>query len=225
MRLKSFVLPIGQWTSFEWLALLIVSMHFFGFGFMLWEPTAAFFVSLTPLNLLVSLGTMLYFHKNRTATFALSCGLMWLGGFLVELAGVQTGVIFGHYAYGDMLGIKIWETPLIIGINWLLLIYAIATILADKNWPIWQKAFLVGACMTLLDVLIEPFAIRFGLWHWFDAPVPLQNYVAWLITGSLMAAVFLYMNKSSLAKNDMSVVVLFSQFLFFLGHNLAMLFD
>lgn len=224
MRLKSFALPIGQWTSFEWLALLIVSMHFFGFGFMLWEPTAAFFVSLTPLNLLVSLGIMLYFHKNRTATFALSCMLMWLGGFLVELAGVQTGVIFGHYAYGDVLGIKIWETPLMIGINWLLLIYAIATILADKNWPIWQKAILVGAGMTLLDVLIEPFAIRFGLWHWFDAPVPVQNYVAWLITGSLMAAVFLYMNKSSLAKNDMSVVVLFSQFLFFLGHNLAMLF-
>jgi putative membrane protein len=224
MRLNHFSLPIQQWTSFEWLSLLIVSMHLFGFGFMLWEPTAAFFVSLTPLNLLVSLGAMLFFHKNYTTGFTISCLLMWLGGFLVELAGVQTGVIFGHYAYGEVLGIKVWETPLMIGINWLLLIYAITAVIADKNWPLWQKAILVGAGMTLLDVLIEPFAIRFGLWHWFDAPVPLQNYLAWLITGSLMAALFLYMNKSLPAKNNMSVVVLVSQFLFFLGHNIVLLF-
>jgi putative membrane protein len=224
MRLNPFSLPIQQWTSFEWLSLLIVSMHLFGFVFMLWEPTAAFFVSLTPLNLLVSLGAMLFFHKNYTTGFTISCLLMWLGGFLVELAGVQTGVIFGHYAYGEVLGIKVWETPLMIGINWLLLIYAITAVIADKNWPLWQKAILVGAGMTLLDVLIEPFAIRFGLWHWFDAPVPLQNYLAWLITGSLMAALFLYMNTSLPAKNNMSVVVLVSQFLFFLGHNIVLLF-
>jgi putative membrane protein len=200
-------------------------MHFFGFCFMLWKPTSAFFVSLTPLNLFVSLGVMLYFHKSPTITFAISCLLVWLGGFLVELAGVQTGVIFGRYAYGEVLGAKVWETPLIIGINWLMLIYALAAILSEKNWMLWQKAIVIGAGMTLLDVLIEPFAIRFGLWHWFDTPVPLQNYLAWLMTASVMAAVFLQMNRSSLTKNDMSAVVLLSQFLFFLGHNIAILFN
>ena len=215
------LLSVKQWKSFEWLALLIVSMHLFGFGFMLWEPTSALFVSLTPLTLLVSLGVMLYFHQDRTNLFFISCFLVWLGGFLVELAGVQTGVIFGQYAYGEVLGIKIWDTPLIIGVNWLLLIYAVAALMAHKTWALWQKALIIGTGMTLLDVLIEPFAIRFGLWHWFGAPVPLQNYIAWLITGSTIGAVFLALNPRMQTKNRMATVVLVAQTLFFLAHNVA----
>ncbi|MCS7019403.1 MAG: carotenoid biosynthesis protein [Cytophagales bacterium] len=216
--------PVGAWQLFHWLALLIASMHFFGFWLMLWQPTSAFFVSLTPLNLLISLGMLLYFHSHRTLLFFISCLLIWAGGFLVELAGVQTGQLFGQYAYGDVLGIKLWDTPLIIGVNWLLLIYAISALVAHQPWQIWQKALFVGTGMTLMDVLIEPFAIRFGLWHWFGESVPLQNYIAWLITGTIMAAVFLYLNQKISLKNRMAAVVLLSQCFFFCAHNLAIWF-
>lgn len=220
---KTLFLPVRQWGAFERTAWLIISMHFFGFGFMLWQPTSAFFVSLTPLNLLASLGAMLYFHTRRTAAFLLSCLLTWAGGFLIELAGVQTGAVFGRYAYGEVLGIKLWETPLIIGVNWLLLIYALAALTAEKNLPVWQKALFTGAGMTLTDLLIEPFAVRFGLWHWYGEPVPLQNYFAWFVAGSVMAAVFLYINKNELPANRMAAVVLFSQLAFFCAHNVAIL--
>lgn len=215
---------VSRWKTFEWLALLIASMHFFGFCFMYWQPVAAFFVALTPLTLFVSLGTMLYFHQTRHLSFYISCLLMWLGGFLVELAGVQTGAIFGKYAYGEVLGIKLWETPLMIGVNWLLLIYAIAAVTATLPLQRWQKALLIGAGMTLLDVLIEPFAIRFGLWHWYDAPVPLQNYVAWFITGSILGGIFLRLNPD-MQPNRMAAVVLLSQIGFFCAHNIAILLN
>lgn len=214
------MLLLTKWQTFDWLAVLVISMHFFGFWLMLWQPTSAFFVSLTPLNLMVSLFVMLYFHHPYSRQFLLSCLLMWVGGFLIELAGVQTGLVFGRYAYGSPLGVQLWQTPLIIGVNWLLLIYALASVVAHRQWTLWQKALFIGASMTLLDVLIEPFAIHFGLWHWYGSYPPLQNYLAWFVAGTLLGVIFLWLNQNALRGNRMATVVLLSQIVFFIAHDL-----
>ena len=39
-------------------------------------------------------------------------------GFSAELIGVHSGMLFGNYSYGNNLGLKLAEVPLIIGINW-----------------------------------------------------------------------------------------------------------
>lgn len=36
----------------------------------------------------------------------------------MEAIGVTTGVVFESYAYGDPFGIKIFETHIMIGVNW-----------------------------------------------------------------------------------------------------------
>ena len=48
---------------------------------------------------------------------------------------------------------------------------------------IWKVA--LGAIyMVLLDVLIEPFAVYYGLWVWEGRVLPsLANYVAWFFGG------------------------------------------
>jgi putative membrane protein len=43
--------------------------------------------------------------------------LIFLIGFSVEAVGVATGILFGSYAYSDVFGFKIFDTPALIGVN------------------------------------------------------------------------------------------------------------
>ena len=45
-------------------------------------------------------------------------------GFFIEVIGVKTGFIFGSYYYGAAMGIKILAVPLLIGLNWSILVYS-----------------------------------------------------------------------------------------------------
>ena len=107
-------------------AWFLVSMYMGGLvGIAL--PVHEDFVLLTPLNLLASLSLILWHHPKWDRPLSIFLLLCFFTGFLVELAGVQTGLIFGEYQYGEVLGWKIWGTPLIIGINWAMLVYASAS--------------------------------------------------------------------------------------------------
>ncbi|MBK7882949.1 MAG: carotenoid biosynthesis protein [Chitinophagaceae bacterium] len=43
-------------------------------------------------------------------------------GIAVEIIGVKTGFLFGNYSYGIVLGPKIQSVPILIGINWFIII-------------------------------------------------------------------------------------------------------
>ncbi|WP_373512561.1 carotenoid biosynthesis protein, partial [Persicitalea sp.] len=98
-------------------------MHLAGLIGLNVSLSAPLFQLLTPFNLVASLGLLLLFHTDFRPSFWVYCVVAFAVGFLVEVAGVQTGVIFGEYAYGDALGFKIAEVPLVIGTNWLMLSY------------------------------------------------------------------------------------------------------
>ncbi|MFN2335752.1 MAG: carotenoid biosynthesis protein, partial [Bacteroidales bacterium] len=53
--------------------------------------------------------------------------------FLIEAVGVNTGRIFGTYTYGKALGPALWNTPVIIGLNWFLLIYC-TNVISRQIW-------------------------------------------------------------------------------------------
>jgi putative membrane protein len=202
---------------------LVLSMHFFGFWLMCWPPTRDFFVSLTPLNLLVSAFFLGIFRDSALAgppagpRFWLAAAVVCAGGFLAEVAGVQTGAIFGQYAYGGVLGPKAWGTPWVIGVNWFILIGATTSVCAGLRVPVLVRVGLAATLMMGLDVLIEPVAIDLGFWHWFGQPVPLQNYVAWWVLGA--ALIGLYHWLGAVGRNPMAPVVLVAQLFFFTGHN------
>jgi uncharacterized membrane protein len=146
------------------------------------SPYRAWFVALTPANLLLS-AAVLWWHQplqhRRLTTWAIGAFLI---GFGSEVIGVNTGLIFGDYTYGNVLGPKLWATPLLIGINWYLVTYVV-------NEAVWRivpptTSHLLGATLgalgcTALDWLIEPVAIGLGFWSWVGGVPPLQNYWGW----------------------------------------------
>jgi bisanhydrobacterioruberin hydratase len=110
-------------------------------------------------------------------------------GFTLEVLGVGKGQVFGMYAYGGALGPALLGVPLLIGLNWALVILGSVTLanaaLRGRAGPV-VVALAAAALTVLFDWFMEPVAMRLGYWSWTGGAVPLRNYAAWfLIAGSL----------------------------------------
>lgn len=185
----------------------------------LWNTsTRQLFQALVPFNILLSVIVLLHFHKtwNRIAIFSMMA--IFFAGFLIELTGVHSGKIFGEYEYGASLGFKIYDTPLIIGLNWLLLVYithfTVHQIGISRPWIELTAA----GIMTAIDYLIEPVAIKYDFWHWKDSVIPLQNFVAWFYISFFMQ---LFFNRvKPVQENKLAIPLLILQVLFFAAMNI-----
>ncbi len=171
------------------------------------------FEHLTPVNLITAALVVFMFHKNWSGKFIAFAITAALCGFWVEWAGVNTGVIFGEYAYGGGLGWKLFEIPPLIGLNWLLLLYCCGTIADFVKVPWWAQAAIGAGLMILLDYFIEPFAIQYDLWDWAGGTIPLQNFVSWYIVSLLLLLPFHYFRLAE--RNRVAVALYILQLIFF----------
>lgn len=182
-------------------------------GFIL-PQTHTFFKSLTPFALLMSSGFLVWFHRPRfTSKTVLVFAAIFLFSFLAEMVGVQTGAVFGHYIYGNSLGPKILGTPLIIGLNWVMLIYCTKIIVDHITNNETIKPFVGALLMVVYDLVLEQAAPRLDMWSWEGGKIPMQNYIAWY----LFAFFFhLMIRKANLQfKNQLALPVFLIQFFFF----------
>jgi|TARA_B110000483_G_scaffold11233_1_gene13015 bisanhydrobacterioruberin hydratase len=166
---------------------VILILHFVGI-FGLHSIYSDSFASLTPLNLLVTFLLILPFKGNTSLRLIVFFMFTFALGMLVEIIGVQTGIPFGSYYYTSRMSLAVFGVPLMIGINWFLLTYGLISgvnYLAKDVSFIW-KVLLCSALMTFMDLLIEPFAIKYQLWVWESAHVPIQNYIAWFVVSSII---------------------------------------
>jgi uncharacterized membrane protein len=199
---------------------IVLLIHLVGL-LALVSPFASLVLPLTPVNLLLTAGAMLLFSRLDKATIALALLLGTLG-YAVEVIGVTTGVVFGEYAYGDVLGLKVLEVPLLIGLNWSMLVFAVGVPLNRLRMPVWGKVLCGSAAMVLLDLLIEPVAIRLGFWTWAGEVVPLRNYFAWGGISALFFSLFFILPVDR--ENPVAKYVLLAQVIFFGGLNLLSAF-
>jgi putative membrane protein len=204
---------------------LVLAMHFFGCLLMLYPPTKDLFLSLTPLNLLTTV-VLFAVHQEEAnnRNFLLFLLVAYTVGYFVEFAGVHTGKIFGVYWYGATLGIKVFEIPLTIGINWAVLVGATGSLVAQyaTTTHIALKAAFGASVMVALDYFIEPVAMRLDFWQWENNFVPLQNFVAWWIVAYGLH--YFYHLLAFPKKNRLALTILIAQFFFFLVHFLVVKF-
>ncbi|MBC2845907.1 carotenoid biosynthesis protein [Winogradskyella flava] len=177
------------------------------------------FLSLTPLSLLLSFLMILWHMEKFKPKILYALSIPFFLGFITEALGVKYGLIFGDYAYGENLGSKIFGVPLMICINWTLLTVATADVARSftKNFIL---ASAIGALlMTGLDFILEVSAPRFDFWEFENGIVPLKNYIGWFVTAFLA---HLGYQSFKIATNKViswhvliSIVVFFAVFLFF----------
>lgn len=198
----------------KWVLLLLPTCYLMGFFFHLWDATFPLMLSLTPYTILFT--AMLGFlpdvvTKNTKLLF-------WAAGtfattLLLEILGVATGAIFGSYTYGPTLGVSLLGVPLLIGINWTLIIIGTATLIERLTDNPWLVASGAAAITVVFDWIMEPVAIALDYWRWSSTTIPLQNYIAWFVIAFVFAMIFGRMKlKTSSSIPSLIVVV---QALFF----------
>jgi putative membrane protein len=145
-----------------------------------------------------------------------------LSGFTLELIGHDTGFVFGEYQYGPILDLKIGGVPIAIGFAWLsTLLASFAILQRTKLYPLltgrnFWKAFFVGFFMMLFDAFMEPASIKLNYWSWEIGIVPLQNYFAWFVFGTLFAYVGFKMKVFIRLSPKFAVHVYIAQLIFFI---------
>ncbi|MBB6001772.1 carotenoid biosynthesis protein [Arcicella rosea] len=183
--------------------------------------TQEYFKVLSPFNLWTSLILLLIFHQDFQPKFILFAVITFLVGFFIEVIGVHTGIVFGDYQYGKTLGFKLFEVPIVIGANWLILVYC-SGIIVELFFQNLKSSILgriilsiIAACLMVgLDLLIEPVAIRLDFWQWSFNKIPLQNYFGWF--GVSFVLQFYFINSKFLKNNSLAPLLFCLQLLFFL---------
>lgn len=185
-------------------------------GFMI-RPLAPLFQKLTPFGIIIAAVLLLYFHEPKNKKSGLIFSGIALSGFIVEVIGVNTQFIFGFYKYGNSLGPKILDTPLAIGINWLILIYCISA-WAKPIRDTWYFPLVGAAAMVTFDWLMEPVAIATDMWGWAYNSIPTKNYIDWFLVSGVL---FLMIRILKLEiRNPIANLLFLMQLIFFLSLNL-----
>lgn len=182
-------------------------------GFMI-PYSRDIFIQLTGLALVLNFIILLWFHEG---SFKLDTILVFvfifLAGYFIEVIGVETGMIFGDYSYGSALGLKLFDTPLMIGVNWLMLSYCFASVLQPLKVHRMTKILLASSGMLLYDFVMEQSAPLLDLWTWENNVIPLENYMAWFIIAFFFQLIFVFAGIR--LKNPLAFIILLVQFLFF----------
>ena len=202
-----------SWTKVNLIIILLFILHFVGGVALSMDSVKSIFLMLTPFNLILTFGLLIWGNKDFSFNFFKVISVLFLIGFFVEVIGVHSGLLFGEYHYGKTLGFQFLSVPLIIGVNWVLLVissFAVSSYFVSKSI---FKVILSSIIMVLLDLMIEPVAVRLDFWHWQAEVIPLQNYLMWFLVALLMNWILTF--NRFMFNLKLGFGLLISQFLFF----------
>tara|TARA_B100002052_G_scaffold287718_1_gene302958 strand:+ start:173 stop:805 length:633 start_codon:yes stop_codon:yes gene_type:complete len=175
-----------SWTKVNIIIILLFILHLVGGVALSMHSVKSIFLALTPFNLALTFGLLIWANDDFSFNFFKIISVLFLIGFFVEVLGVYSGLLFGEYHYGKTLGFQFLEVPLIIGVNWVMLVlssFAVSSYFVSNSI---LKVVLSSIIMVFLDLMIEPVAIRLDFWYWQAEVIPLQNYLMWFIVALLM---------------------------------------
>jgi bisanhydrobacterioruberin hydratase len=199
------------------LIVLIVVWYLSGVAGYLIQPLRPLFQQMTPFGIVMAASLLMYFHEPKNLKSWLAFAGIVLVCFVAELIGVNRQLIFGHYEYGGALGFKLWNTPLTIGLNWLVLIYCISALIKTFR-DRWYFPLVGASAMVAFDWLMEPVAIATGMWSWAGGNIPIKNYIDWFLISGF---IFLIIRILKLEFNNRIAGLIFAmQVAFFLALNL-----
>jgi len=195
------------------LFIVFYSIGVAGVGF---PVTQGIFITMIPVVLLMSFVAILLFHRSlNSQNTRFVFFTIILVSYLVEVAGVNSQLIFGNYIYGNGLGFKVFNAPLIIGINWAMLVYCSASIIERFRLNVIVQIFFSSVIMILYDIVLESVAPFLDMWYWNGNTVPLQHYLAWLVLAFIFHGLVKW--KKVKTENPLAPAIFICQFLFFVA--------
>ncbi len=211
---------------------LALLFHITGVLGILFTPFKDWFVISTPLVLLTMFILLANTQIKLSKAYILFFLIAFAIGMTTEIIGVNTGLLFGDYQYGQVLGPKLFGVPLLIGLNWFVIVFCSGSLLAqcidllqrklNINLAAATSTFVVvlggAAIATCFDFILEPVAVKLHFWSWENGYIPLFNYVCWFIISAILLGVKVYIEKMRV--NTFATSLLLIQAAFFMLLNL-----
>lgn len=199
------------------IAVIIAAVfHIVGAVGIVFTSYSSWFIQSTWLNLIVTTTLLIitqisleFNTKKALIHFFLFVASASVIGFLSEVIGVNTSLLFGNYSYGNNMGIKLCNVPLIIGLQWFTTIYCCGSIMSFvENWAakkieqmegnqggkkIYNSIFFIIDASILavsFDYFLEPAAIKLNYWQWVNGTIPVFNYISWFIISAVILILF-----------------------------------
>jgi putative membrane protein len=211
---------------------LALLFHITGVLGILFTPFKEWFVYSTPIVLVTMFILLARTQIKFTKDYILFFLIAFVVGMSTEIVGVNTGLLFGDYQYGEVLGPKIYGVPFIIGLNWFVIVFcsgALCTQVVElfqnklniKITGLGSSIFVIigGATIaTCFDFILEPVAVKLHFWSWNNGYIPLFNYICWFTISTVLLGVKMYFK--AIRFNVFATSLLIIQALFFLMLNL-----
>ena len=209
---------------------LAIFFHVIGFVGMFFNKD--FFTAATPLNLLLMFVLLVYTQQKINAGFIAFFAICFFMGIAVEIIGTSTSYLFGEYAYGKTLGLSFKNVPLVIGINWFIIIYCsgitvhrflekisakLETMTGAPSPAVRFFSVISDGAMlaVFFDWILEPAATKLEYWQWLgDGKIPTYNYMCWFIISLGLMSVFTFLKFEK--KNIFAVNLLMIMMMFFM---------
>jgi len=206
--------------------------HVTGVLGILFTPYKDWFINNTPVVLLTMFLLLTNSQMQSFKAYIFFSFIAFMTGMVTEIIGVNTGLLFGNYAYGQVLGPKIYGVPFLIGLNWFVIVYCSGALLKQgvelvqnklniKITGLASSIFVVigGATVaTCFDFILEPVAVKLHFWSWENGQIPLLNYLCWFIISAILLSVKMFFKNIRINTFATSLIII--QALFFLMLNL-----
>jgi isopentenyl-diphosphate Delta-isomerase len=116
-------------------------------------------------------------------------------GLTIETFALQTGFPYGRFSYSEVAGAKLpGGAPWTVALGWVPLVLAAYSAAAQVSRSRTGRVCVAVGVLIAFDLVLDPGAVRVGLWSYPDGgafyAVPIQNFVGWLITGTVAMIAF-----------------------------------
>jgi bisanhydrobacterioruberin hydratase len=200
----------------RYVASFFIIFYIVGFFGLAFPFSHGLFLNLLPVALLLSFTAILLLHRGSVDSRIINVlFIIGLAGFIIEVAGVNTHLIFGNYKYGNVLGFKLFNTPVLIAVNWIMLSYGAGSVTEKIAVPVPVKILSGSLLMLFYDIILEQIAPVLDMWYWENDIVPVQNYIAWFII-SLIFQTLIRITGIKTA-NPVAWIIILIQILFFMS--------
>jgi len=205
LKFVKFFLIVGYLVGIFGILISLDKPHYF--------TVAGYFIVLSFVLLML-------FHRPHSIKFWITLTVIGVLGFAVEAIGTNTGFVFGNYTYGKSLGVKLFQTPLVMAVNWMVLVYLVYDLLKGWNINFMLKSLVSSVILVIYDFVMEPVAIALNMWTWDTVNPPLHNYIGWFLV-SLLFFIYIYRSKLTF-ENPLSRTLFWLHCVFFGALNLLL---
>jgi len=172
-----------------------------------------FFLIMSPLAIIVTFILLILNYDFKQKGFITALISIITIGFLVEFLGVNYDLFFGSYEYGNNLGYKIGGVPIIMSVNWLVLIF-LAGSFTEKIIPnpLPLKVLFAALLMVFLDIFLEICAPKLDYWKFNEEVVPISNYNSWFIISAICLYIYFKLIKEKEYTLSTNMLVIYFAF-------------